>query len=179
MFIDIIALILLAMAIFKGYSRGLIVSILSFLAIIIGIAAALKFSVAVAAWLQSNTNVAAKWLPFLSFILIMIAVILVVRWMANLAQAAIEVVLLGWLNRLGGIILYVLLYMMVYSVLLFYATQMGFLKDETIKDSQTYAIIEPWGPQVINALGYIIPLFKDMFKDLQDFFGGITAGNSV
>ena len=178
MFIDIIALIILAMAIFKGYSRGLIVSILSFLAIIIGLAAAMKFSIAVAAWLQNNTNVGTHWLPFLSFIIIMIVVILLVRWIANLAQAAIEVVLLGWLNKLGGIILYVLLYMMVYSVVLFYATQMGLLKDETIKASQTYAIIEPWGPQVINALGYILPFFKDMFKDLQEFFGGI-AGNTA
>ena len=178
MFIDIIALIILAMAIFKGYSRGLIVSILSFLAIIIGLAAAMKFSIAVAAWLQNNTNVGTHWLPFLSFIIIMIVVILLVQWIANLAQAAIEVVLLGWLNKLGGIIFYVLLYMMVYSVVLFYATQMGLLKDETIKASQTYAIIEPWGPQVINALGYILPFFKDMFKDLQEFFGGI-AGNTA
>src|SRR6476620_6416058 len=143
MFIDIIALIILAMAIFKGYSRGLIVSILSFLAIIIGLAAAMKFSIAVAAWLQNNTNVGTHWLPFLSFIIIMIVVILLVRWIANLAQAAIEVVLLGWLNKLGGIILYVLLYMMVYSVILFYATQMGLLKEATIQSSQTYAVIEP------------------------------------
>ncbi|QEC68351.1 CvpA family protein [Panacibacter ginsenosidivorans] len=178
MFIDIIAIIILAMAIFKGYSRGLIVSILSFFAIIIGLAAAMKLSVTVAAWLQNNTNVGTQWLPFLSFIIIMIFVILLVRWIANLAQAAIEVVLLGWLNKLGGIILYMLLYMMVYSVLLFYATQMGLLKEETIQASQTYAIIEPWGPQVINALGYILPFFKDMFKDLQEFFGGI-AGNTA
>jgi membrane protein required for colicin V production len=178
MFIDIIAIIILAMAIFRGYSRGLIVSLLSFLAIIVGLAAAMKFSVAVATWLQNNTNVGAHWLPFLSFIIIMIAVILLVRWIANLAQAAIEIVLLGWLNKLGGIILYVLLYMMVYSIVLFYATQMGLLKDETIKASKTYAIIEPWGPQVINAVSYILPFFKDMFKDLQQFFGGI-AGNTV
>jgi membrane protein required for colicin V production len=174
MFIDIIALILLAMAIFKGYSRGLIVSILSFLAILIGLAAAMKFSIVVAAWLGDNTNIGPQWLPLLSFILIMIVVILIVRWIANLAEAAIEIVLLGWLNKLGGIIFYVLLYMLVYSIILFYATEMHLLKPETIMASQTYGIIEPWGPKAIGALGYIIPFFKDMFTDLQEFFGNIA-----
>lgn len=174
MFIDIIALIILAMAIFKGYSRGLIVSILSFLGILIGLAAAIKFSVAVSAWLDENTSISAQRLPFLSFILIMIAVILAVRWIANITEAAIEIVLLGWLNKLGGIILYVLVYLMVYSIVLFYATQMDLLKEETIKASQTYGIIEPWGIKVINALGYIIPFFKDMFTDLQNFFGKVA-----
>jgi len=174
MFIDIIALILLAMAIFQGYSRGLIVAILSFLAIVIGLAAAIKFSVAVSGWLEDNTNIGSQWLPFLSFIIIMIAVILLVRWIANMAEAAIELVLLGWLNKLGGIILYALLYMMVYSIVLFYATQMNLLKPETIQASKTYGIIEPWGPKVINLLGYIIPFFKDMFEELQQFFGRIA-----
>lgn len=179
MFIDIIALILLAMAIFKGYSRGFIVSVLSFLAILIGLAAAMKFSVTVAGWLQNNTNINNQWLPFISFLLVMLAVILAVRWIANLAEAAIELVLLGWLNKLGGIILYVLLFMMVYSIILFYATEMNLLKQETILSSQTYAIIEPWGPKAINALGYIIPFFKDMFTDLQHFFSGFSSANQV
>src|SRR6188768_378992 len=100
MFIDIIALILLAMAIFKGYSRGFIVSILSFLAILIGLAAAIKFSVAVAAWLDDNTGISSQWLPFIAFLIVMVGVIILVRWIANLAEAAIEIVLLGWLNKL-------------------------------------------------------------------------------
>ncbi|CAN5173985.1 CvpA family protein [soil metagenome] len=174
MFIDIVALILFAMAIFKGYRRGLIVSILSFLAILIGLAAAMKFSVAVSGWLQSNTNIGTQWLPFLSFIIIMIGVMLLVRWVANLAEAAVNVVMLGWLNRLGGVIFYIALYMMVYSIILFYATEMGVLKIETIQSSQTYAVIEPWGPKAINALGYLIPFFKDMFTQLQQFFGHVA-----
>ena len=178
MVIDIITLIIFIMAVWKGYRRGFIVAILSFLAILIGLAAAIKFSVAVAGWLQNNTNIAAHWLPFLSFALIMIAVILVVRWIANLTEAAIDIVLLGWLNKLGGIVLYIALFMMVYSIILFYATQMGLLKTATIASSQTYGLIEPWGPKAIGALGYIIPFFKDMFIDLENFFGTV-AQNAV
>ncbi len=44
MLIDIIVVILLVMAIFKGLRKGLIVAVFSFLAFLIGLAAALKLS---------------------------------------------------------------------------------------------------------------------------------------
>jgi membrane protein required for colicin V production len=46
----------------------------------------------------------------------------------NLIQAAINIVMLGWLNKLGGIVLYMLIYLFVYSILLFYLTKMGLLR---------------------------------------------------
>ena len=51
MVIDIILLILLAFAIIKGYRNGFVVAIFSFLAIVIGLAAAMKLSTWVAGWL--------------------------------------------------------------------------------------------------------------------------------
>jgi membrane protein required for colicin V production len=51
---------------------------------------------------------------------------------------------------------------------------MGLLKEATIESSKTYTIIEPWGQKAINALSFIIPFFKDMFTDLQNFFGRVA-----
>ena len=179
MAIDILTLLLLAMAACKGYRRGLIVAIFSFLGIVIGIAAALKFSVVVAGWFQNNTNIGSQWLPFISFILVMIGVIIIIRWIANVLEAAIDLVLLGWLNKVGGIIYYVAIYLLVYSAVLFYATKMGIIKQDTINASQTYAVIEPWGPVVINAIGAIFPFFRDMFIDLEKFFDNIAPSQTV
>lgn len=179
MAIDILTLLLLAIAAFKGYRRGFIVGIFSFLGVVIGIAAALKFSVFVAGWFQDNTNIGVQWLPFISFLLVMIGVIILLRWMANLLEAAIDLVLLGWLNKLGGIVFYVAINMLVYSIILFYATQMGIIKQETIDASKTYALIEPWGPVVINAIGSLFPFFKDMFHQLEEFFGKLVIEHTA
>jgi membrane protein required for colicin V production len=179
MVIDIITVILLAMALWKGYSRGFIVAIFSFIAILIGLAAAIKFSVVVAGWLQDNTNINTRWLPFISFIAVMIIVIILVRWIAGLLQASIEVVMLGWLNRLAGVALYVVLYMMLYSIVLFYATKMGIIKETAVQSSTTYHLIEPWGPKAMDFLGDIIPVFKNMFNDLENFFGKAAGQNAV
>jgi membrane protein required for colicin V production len=179
MVIDIITVIFLAMALWKGYSRGFIVAIFSFLAILIGLAAAIKLSVIVTGWLSSSTNISKDWLPFISFAAVMIIVIILVRWIANILQKSIELAMLGWLNRLAGIVLYIALYMMVYSIILFYGTRMGLIKDIAIRTSVTYAVIEPWGPKVVDILGDIFPFFKNMFNDLENFFGKVAPQKSV
>ena len=174
MIIDIIFLLLIAVAVIKGISRGFIVAVFSFLAIIIGVAAAMKLSYIVANWLQNSFNTGRQWLPVLSFLIVFIGVIILVRWIANLIQAALNVTMLGWLNKLGGIILYVLLFVSVYSILLFYLTKINLIKPETISDSRSYPFIEPFGPKVVNTLGAIIPVFKNLFQQLSDFFSNIA-----
>ena len=174
MIIDVFFLILLVFSVIKGLSRGLIVAVFSFFAIIIGVAAAMKLSFIVANWLQQSFTINGKWLPVLSFLIVFIGVIFLVRWVANLIQAAVNVAMLGWLNKLGGILLYFLIYMFVYSILLFYLTKMNFIKEETIAASDTYHIIEPFGPKAIDMLGSIIPLFKNIFEQLSQFFDNVA-----
>ncbi|HEX5153600.1 MAG TPA: CvpA family protein [Parafilimonas sp.] len=178
MIIDIVFVILLALAVIRGIGRGFIVAIFSFIAIIIGVAAAMKLSFIVTGWLQESFHTGKQWLPILSFLIVFIGVVLLIRWLANLIQAAIKMVMLGWLNKLGGVVLYILIYLFVYSIVLFYLTKMGFIRDETIAASRTYAIVEPFGVKAIEILGKIIPFFKDIFQQLSDFFEKIATHNA-
>ena len=173
MFIDLVFAVLLIMAIFKGLRRGFIVAVFSILAFIIGLAAAMKLSAVVAQQLADSTNISAKWLPFISFLLVFILVAILVRIVAKLIEKSVEFAFLGWLNRLLGVALYIALYTIIFSILLFYAIQMHIIKQETLNASVTYSFIQPWGPYVINALGSVVPWFKDMFEQLKDFFGNI------
>ncbi len=175
MLIDIFFVIMIIIAIVKGYQRGLIVAIFSILAFIIGLAAALKCSAVVAGWLKDSVNVSAKWLPVLSFVLVFLGVALVVRWGAAVVEKTFQVAMLGWLNRLGGMILYASLYLIIFSVFLFYAERLKFTEPATIKASATYHFIQPWGPRAIDGFGRLIPVFKDTFTDLENFFGGLAA----
>ncbi|RFM30478.1 CvpA family protein [Deminuibacter soli] len=171
MAIDLVCLILIVLALVKGFTKGLVLAVFSFLAVVIGLAAALKLSVVVAGWLQGNTHIATKWLPFISFIIVLLGVILLVRWCAALIQAGMDVAMLGWINKLGGICFYLALYLMVFSILLFFAKQTGVLKNETISQSICYNWIEPWGPVVMNGFGKVVPVCRDMFTQLEKFFG--------
>ncbi len=174
MFIDFIFVIILLVACFKGFTKGLIVALFSMLALIIGLAAALKLSAIVSEYLSTETGTTGKWLPFLSFILVFIGVVILVNLAAKLIQKSVELVLLGWVNRLGGVLFYLLLYAIIFSIVLFYVVQLKLVSDETIANSISYTFIKPLGPFVIDKLGEIIPLFKNLFAQLQLFFEALA-----
>lgn len=176
MFIDIIVVVLLAMAVFKGMRNGLVLAVFSFLAFIIGLAAALKLSTAAAAYLGSNTNISQRWLPFLAFAVVFLIVVFLVRLGAKALEGVLRVAMLGWLNRIGGILLYAFLYLFILSILLFYAEQLHILKPASFEASVSYPYIHSVGPKVIGALGYLLPFFKNMFAELEGFFAGISPG---
>ncbi len=179
MIVDVIGAIILILAVLKGFRQGLIVALFSVIAFIIGLAAALKLSAVVADHLGKAVKVSDKWLPIISFAVVFLIVVLLVRLGAKFIQKTVELAMLGWLNRVGGILLYAGLYILIFSILLFYADQLGIIKAETKNDSVTYRYIQPWGPKLMDALGTIIPIFKGMFRDLEDFFDSVSKQVSL
>jgi len=174
MILDIIVAIILILAIIKGYKQGLIVALFSVIAFIVGLAAAMKLSVVVAGYIGKAVNISDRWLPIISFAVVFLIVVLLVRLGARFIQKSVEFAMLGWVNRIGGILLYVALYILIFSILLFYAEQLNMIKPETKTASVTYNYVQPWGPKLMDGLGKIIPVFKGMFEDLEDFFDGVS-----
>ena len=174
MFLDLLFVIILVLAIVKGYQRGLIVGIFSFVAVIIGLAAAIKLSAVVAGYIGDTIKVSNEWLPVISFAVVFILVVLLIRLGANMIQKTVEISMLGWVNRLGGILLYIAIYSMVYSVVLFYADQLKLLQPDTIEKSVTYSYVKPWCPKMLNGFASVVHVFNDMFTELESFFDGVA-----
>lgn len=174
MIIDIVFLLLMILAIFKGMSKGFIVAVFSLLAFIIGLAAALKLSATVARYLHDKLHINGYWLPVLSFTLVFIAVAMLVRWGAAIVKKVTRVAFLGWADSLAGIVLYAVIYLMCFSVVLFFGTRIHLISPQIQADSKTYFFIEPFGPKVMSLLGKILPFFGHMFADLSRFFEGVS-----
>ncbi len=172
--IDIIFAILLIIAVIKGIRKGMVVALFSIIAFIIGLAAALKLSAMMAGYLEKNVSVSGKWLPFISFAVVFLVVVILVNWGGKLVEKTFEMAFLGWANKIAGAILYAALYTIIFSIFLFYAEKIHLLQPEAIKQSIVYSFVKPWGPAVIDNFGKIIPLFKDSFTRLEDFFEGVS-----
>ena len=168
--LDIIVIIAMAFAVIKGIRNGLIIAVFSILAFVIGLAAALKLSTVVAAWLSQSTNINMQWLPFIAFALVFFITVFAIRFVAKLIEKAVDMAWMGWVNKLAGVLVYAVLYALILSVLFFYATQMNLLTSETIAASRTYAIIQPFAPKVIEMIGIVIPIFSNMFTELEAYF---------
>lgn len=165
------------MAAFRGYRQGLIVGVLSYLAFIIGLAAAIKLSALVAAKMTGQVNVSDRWMPFLAFSLVFVFVVMLVKWVARLAQSAFERIKLGWLNRIGGVFLFSLIYISGYAIFLFYISRLKILP-ESIGSSASYGFIKVFGSYAIDTLGSFLPIFKNLFSELEHFFEGIAQKNN-
>lgn len=173
MSIDIVYILILVLAVVKGFRNGLIYAIFSFAAFFIGLAAALKLSAIVANRIAGDEE-PSKWLPLISFFIVFVVVAMIVGFAGKIFQKTFEVAMLGWLNRLTGAILYVLIYSLIFSVILFYLNELNFISPETSENSFFYEYLQPLAPWIIDGLGSIIPYFKDIFTDLQEFFHGIS-----
>lgn len=174
MVIDVAFFITMAIAVFKGFSKGFVVALFSFFAYIIGVAAALKLSVVVAYHFESSSSTPAKWIPVLSFALVFIIVVFLVNICGRILKKAASLAMLGSIDRLAGIALYIMIYLLVFSVILFFAEKTMLIKPQTIAASKVHGFVSPWAPVVIDNLGKIIPVFHNLFKQLEIFFGRLS-----
>lgn len=172
--IDIFFFIILSLAILQGWRKGLILALFSAVCGLAGLAAAIKLSAVLAAHMKDDLHMASRWLPIIAFILVFVLVIIIIRWTGRLLEKLISLVMLEWLNKLGGILLFILFYLSIYSIILFYGTQSKLITSQAVDDSRFYSLIAPFGPSVIRFITGFIPYGQDMFTALEAFFGKLA-----
>ncbi|HET8573513.1 MAG TPA: CvpA family protein [Edaphocola sp.] len=174
MIIDWIFYILLALFLYRGYRRGVILALFSVAALLVGIVAATKLSGTIIVLLIDNHPQWARWMPLVIYVLVFIAVAWLVRLLARGIQRTLEAVAMGWVNRMVGALLYGILMCLLYSVFLWLLTKMNLLSPETITASKTYAVLEPLAPKVFECVGALLPFAKEGFEDLSHLFEQIN-----
>lgn len=170
MVIDVAVFAILILAAFKGFRKGFIVAIFSFIGFMIGLAAALRLSAAAAEAISAHASLPQRWLPLISFVAVFALVVLLVRLGARLIETGIRLAMLGWANRLAGFFFYALIYLFVLSAFLFYAVQLHVLKSESVTASATYPYLQPLAPKMMQILSSVFPFLKDTFDALLRFF---------
>lgn len=174
MIIDTIFFVCLLIFLIRGYSKGVVVALFSVLAVILGITGALKLSGLLSAFLFDGGEKGGKWAPFLSYILVFILIVWLVKLAAALIQKSFELVALGWINRICGAVLYAFLVSVVCSSVLWMFNRMGMIGTETKSASFVYGFIEPLAPRVFSLIGTLLPFAKHIFDDLSGFFDTVN-----
>ena len=170
MAIDIIYLLFLGLFMIRGYNKGFVVALFSFVAIILGVMGALKLSGSLSKVLFSDS----QWAPFVTYILVFILIVWLVRFGAKLIEKSFEAVALGFINKLSGAVLYGFIVSFVFSSLLWLLNQMGVIKPETRVESKVYALIEPFAPALFALIGKLFPFAQTIFRDLSHFFDHVN-----
>ncbi|MCB0698708.1 MAG: CvpA family protein [Chitinophagales bacterium] len=174
MIIDIIAITLIIIFFIRGYMKGIIVAAFSLIAIVLGIICALKLSERLASYLLSAGYVSSGWAQLLSYVVLFIGVVWLVRIIAKAIESAASMAMLGWANKGIGGLLYAFLAVTVCSSIFWLGREMQLLSEETIAASKTYPYIEPVAPWIADKVGMVLPFLKNVFADLQTFFTNVN-----
>ena len=102
--VDIILLFCFIPAVFQGLRKGFIAQAISIISIIAGIWASAHFAEMASAWVAQYITASEQVLKLVSFALILIVVFLVLAAIGKILEGMFNLVSLGWLNKLLGLI---------------------------------------------------------------------------
>ena len=100
--LDIVLIAVLALATFLGFRRGIIAMVFPIVGLIIGVVLAGHYYGTVGGWLPIDNQQHAGWA---GYAIIIVVVLIVSVILASVLRRFIRLVLLGWVDRLGGAIL--------------------------------------------------------------------------
>lgn len=102
--LDIIILICFVPALVQGLRKGFIAQVISIISLILGIFLSFQFSTAVSSWLAQYIDGSGEVLKLVAFALILIGVIAALAALGKLLEGMLKIVMLGWLNKLLGVV---------------------------------------------------------------------------
>lgn len=175
MALDITGIIIILLFFIRGYMKGLIMAAFSVIAILLGILVALKLSQSFATWLLVNDYITSGWAQVISYVVLFIGVVLLVRLIGKLLQKAVEGIMLGIFNKLAGGILYAFLGAVLWSSLLWIGAKMLVISPQTIEASKTYSWLSLLAPWFFEQAGKLLPFVRDTFANLESFFSTING----
>ena len=105
--LDIVIIVIIGIAAFTGLKTGIIKAVLTLAGVIVGVILAGRFYAALA---EQLTFIPQETLArVVAFVIILVGVILVASIIAGVLKWLASIVLLGWVNRLGGALLGVIM----------------------------------------------------------------------
>lgn len=116
--LDIILIIPLIWMAYRGFTKGFIIELATLVALIVGIYAAINFSWLSGEFLSEHFKIEEKYLSVISFIVTFLVVVLIVVGIGKVIEKIIDLVALGFINKILGAAFGVLKAVVVLSVIL-------------------------------------------------------------
>lgn len=143
--LDIILLLCFLPGIIRGIRKGFLEQALSLAGIIISVWMAFKFMNLVCGWIQPYLEVNETVLHVIAFAVILIVISLAVALIAKLLTKVVSMAMLGWLNKLLGVVLSAVVTALILGVVIVLIdtvnAKFGLINQELLDSSVLYGAI--------------------------------------
>ncbi len=160
-FLDLLIVIPLIWFGYKGFRNGLVMELVSILSLIAGIYIAIRFS----AWVGQQLGIKGEYAATISFIITFLGVLIITYLLGKFIDGLVKKLSLGFLNRLGGLLIGVFKTALIVGLLIFtwnrIDKQQNILKPETRNHSLLFRPME-------NISYAIWPLLNSLNEQIQN-----------
>ena len=167
MIFDIICLIVIALATFQGFKKGLLRAVLGSVAVYLSVILALRFSHFTSDFLLKNFEWATALPGFSFYIITFFGLLFGSNLLIRIINSTLNWTGLGIFNKAGGALLGGLIALYGISVALWYANTSQVISPELLSDSKVVIYIEPLGPSFNKLSGTIIPLAEGIHEQIE------------
>ena len=158
--LDIVIIVVIAIATLLGLRTGIIKAVLSMAGLVVGIILAGRYYAPISEQLSfiPQTNVA----NIVAYAIILIGVMVVAIVAANLLKWAVSIVMLGWVNRLGGALFGLALGAILCGALLAICIKLSQMQGPISESSLA--------PILLNQFPLVLALLPNNFEAVRSFF---------
>lgn len=154
--LDIIFLIPLLYALYRGFKKGIVHMISSLAALVLGIFGAIKLRPFVAGLLDSLFTISPEYMNVIAFAVAFVSIVVAVHLVAFLAEKLVKAVALSLVNRLLGMAFGLLVTAFVLSMILWPINEVNeqkqIIKPERIEGSLLYKPLSSFAPAIFPYL---------------------------
>jgi len=179
--LDIVLLVPLLWAVYRGFKKGLVIEITSLVSLFLGVYGAIKLSDRTAAYLTDQLNMSEQNMNILSFAITFIVIVGVVYLIGRMIEKMIDLVALSFVNKAGGAFFSGLKVAMIISIILVtlngWNDKYNFLPETIKEDSIAFEPLTKLSPTVMPFLKNSEWVQKglDKLKELSDETGILDA----
>ena len=157
-YVDMFVIVLLAWAVFKGATRGLVMQATTLAALVLGIFAAVRFSGFTARLISNHLNANTEYLYLVSLALTFIAVFILIHLAGKGIDKFLEVIQLSLLNKVLGVIFSICKMALILGIILAYMERldykMPFLPEGTKENSIFYETLSSLAKEIFPGLEF-------------------------
>ena len=159
----------------RGYRKGIIIEIFSFLALVLALLATMKLTSKLLNVLEDSLH-GSHYLPFICYAVVFIGVFFLTMQLGNAFDKAADLLNLGIINKVLGAALSLVKIIFMISLFFWLGDRIKLLSDGMQEHSFFYIHFHNFAPGLINKLTPIIPYMKNLLEEISGFFDSINAG---
>jgi uncharacterized membrane protein required for colicin V production len=168
MIFDILFVVLVGLGFYQGYTKGIIYSILSFLAYFFGLIIAIKFTYLGVKFLDDFIHFEPQTMRILGFVFVFILVLLMARLIAWILEQILKAISLNFANQISGALLHAAIGFYVMCIFTWYIDKMNVLPASQKEHSHTYPYVHEFAPTVMSYTEKAIPFLTDGYRQFED-----------